>query len=237
MKFNNTAFTDINDKKYRNWDGYSLVYSYEFIKSIEPYLNFNDINVIFDIGSRDACQALELSDWFPESKIYLFEPVPSSFNFCVKNINNRDNIVCNELALSNFDGQATFYEVVNGNVGASSLLKVTPTYGHFQQSAINVNVKTAKSFLQENNIDKVDLLWVDVQGSEIECFSGFGEYLENVKAIHTEVGLQTFYENGTDFDNLMNFMEANNFEKVKVLGNEAGLEVDVIFINKKYINE
>lgn len=235
MKFNSLAFTGINDKKYKNWDGYSLAYSYDFIKGIEQYIDLNDINTVFDIGSRDGCQALELSDWFPESKVFLFEPVPSSFNFCVNNTSQRDNIICNSIALSNFDGETTFYQVVNGNVGASSLLKVTPSYSHFKQEGISVKVNTAKTFIEQNNIKSVDLLWVDVQGAEIDCFSGFGEHLENVKAIHTEVGLSAFYENGTDYDNLLRYMDANNFESIKVLNNEAGLEVDVIFINRKFI--
>ncbi len=237
MKFNNLAFAGINDKKYKNWDGYSLAYTYDFIKSIENYIDLESINTVFDIGSRDGCQALELSDWFPESNIFLFEPVPSSFDFCVKNTIERNNIISNNLALSNFDGDTTFYQVINGNVGASSLLKVTTDYSHFKQEGIDVRVNKAKTFIEENNIPNVDLLWVDVQGAEIDCFSGFEEHLQNVKAIHTEVGLKSYYENGTDFDNLIRFMDANNFEKIKVLNNDAGLEVDVIFINKKFLNE
>lgn len=235
MRFNNNAFSGLNDKRYKNWDGYSLVYSYEFIKTIENYIDLNDINVVFDIGSRDGCQALELADWFPESKIFLFEPVPSSFNFCKSNTSVKNNIICNDFALSNFDGETKFYEVVNGNVGASSLLKVTQAYSNFQQQSIDVRVTKAKTFIELNQIDSVDLLWVDVQGAEIDCFSGFEEHLENVKAIHTEVGLKAFYENGADYDNLNRFMDANGFENIKVINNELGLEVDVIYLNKKFL--
>jgi len=235
MKFNNTAFNGINDMRYKNWDGYTLAYTYEFVKNIEEYIDLNDINTVFDIGSRDACQSLELSDWFPESKIYLFEPVPTSFEYCVENTKGRENIICNNLALSNFDGDTNFYQVVNGNVGASSLLKVTPMYAHYQQEPISVKVKTAKIFIEENSIQSVDLLWVDVQGSEIDCFKGFESHLQNVKAIHTEVGLNAYYENGTEYYELAKFMEDNGFELKKVFSNEAGLEVDIIFVNKKYL--
>jgi FkbM family methyltransferase len=234
MNYNNTAFSGINDMKYRNWDGYTLVYSYDFLKYIEEYIDLNEIHTVFDIGSRDACQALEFSDWFPNSKVYLFEPVPSSYQYCVENTNGRDNIICNNIALADFDGDTTFYQVVNGNVGASSLLKVTPMYSHYEQQPIDVKVKTAKTFIEENGIKSVDLLWVDVQGSEINCFKGFERHLQNVKAIHTEVGLNAYYQNGTEYYELCKFMEENGFELIKVLHNEAGLEVDVIFVNKKY---
>jgi len=235
MKYNSSAFNGFYDRKYINWDGYTNALTYDFIKNIEGYIDLNNINTIFDIGSRDGCQSLELSDWFPESKIYLFEPVPSSFEYCVNNTKERDGIICNNVALSTFDGNSTFYQVVNGNVGASSLLKVTPTYSQFLQESIEVKVNKAKTFIETNGIDSVDLLWVDVQGSELECFEGFEEHLQNVKAIHTEVGLSTLYENGTVYPALVKFMEDNNFENVKVLTNEAGYEVDVIFVNKKFI--
>ncbi len=235
MKYNNTAFSSINDMRYKNWDGYTLAYTYDFIKNIEDYIDLNDINTIFDIGSRDACQSLELSDWFPQSKIYLFEPVPTSFEYCVDNTKERDGIICNNIALSNYDGDSTFYQVVNGNVGASSLLQVTPLYSHYQQEPINVKVNKAKTFIEYNSIDKVDLLWVDVQGAEIDCFKGFEEHLQNVKAIHTEVGLNAYYQNGTEYYELAKFMEDNGFELTKVFSNRDGLEVDVIFLNKKFI--
>ena len=230
MKFNPTAFIGIDNRRYRNWDGYSLAYSYDFIKAIEPFVDLYDINTVFDIGSRDSCQAMELSDWFPEANIYLFEPVPSSFEYCVDYTKERSNIHCSDIALSNYSGETTFYQVVNGNVGASSLLKINDQFStQMHQSEIKVKVDRADRFMIDNNIESVDLLWVDVQGSEIDCFSGFGDGLSNVKAIHTEVGINSFYEE------LLTFMDNAGFANTKVIQNEVGLEVDVVFVNKKYI--
>lgn len=235
MKFNNKAFFSIKDKKYRNWDGYSLSYTYDFIKEIENIIDLNDIETVFDIGSRDACQSLEFSDWFPESKIYCFEPVPQNAEWCKENIKDRDNIIFEEIAISEKDEEIDFFVVTNGNIGASSLLKANKNHHHgssYNQEKIKIKSMKAETYMKKNNLLKVDLLWMDVQGSELSVLRSFSNHLKNVKAIHTEVALSHVYENSTLKNELINFMEDNNFSLRKCITNELNIEEDLIFVNK-----
>jgi len=241
MKYINNAFNSIDDRRYRNWDGYSLVYTYDFIKSLEPHLDMNDINVIFDIGSRDGCQSMELSDWFPEATIYLFEPVEHNFNYC-KDIQvvNRGNIKPFKLALSDTNGVVDFYEVINGNVGASSLLKTKNENSHIlnygKQVKTTVESICGDIFMKNNMIESVDLIWMDVQGAELLVLNGFTDNINNVKAIYTEVAVNSEYSNGTNKDELLDFMSRLNFKPIKYIGEPNQFtELDIIFMNKKYI--
>lgn len=236
MKFNKKAFSSINEKKYRNWDGYSLSYTYDFIKEIENIIDLNKIETIFDIGSRDACQSLELSDWFPESKIYCFEPVPKNAEWCKENIKGRNNIIFEETAISEKDEEIDFFVVTNGNIGASSLLKANKNHHHgftYNQERIKIKSTKAETYMKKNNLSKVDLLWMDVQGAELNVLKSFSNNLSNIKAIHTEVALSHVYENSTLKKDLINFMEDNNFNLIKCITNELNIEEDLIFINKK----
>lgn len=234
--FNELAFSGLEDRRYSNWEGYPQTLTYEFIWAIKDLIDLHSVKTVFDIGSRDACQARELSDWFPNSRIYLFEPVPSSFNWCVNSTKNNKNIKCFEIALSNTKGETSFYEVTNGNVGASSLYKVEANSRmHLVQNEIKIQTDTGKNFIESNNLDAVDLIWADVQGSELECFEGFGDHLLNVKAVHTEVAHESYYQGGTNFSSLDVYMKDRDFELVKVLHNSLGLEVDVVYVNKRYI--
>lgn len=238
MNFNQHAFSGAEDRRYANWDGNTQVLTYEFIQSIKDLIDLQDTKIVFDIGSRDACQARELSDWFPNSQIYLFEPVPSSFSWCVNSTKNKPNIRCFDIALSNVTGESSFYQVVNGNVGASSLYKVHQNSGvGMIQTEIKIQTDTAKNFLETNSIDSVDIVWADVQGSELSCFEGFGDHLLNVKAIHTEVAHTSYYDGGTNFEILDAFMKNKDFELVKVIHNVLGLEVDVVYVNKRYLKK
>lgn len=240
MKFNKNAFKSINDRKYSNWDGYSLIYSYPFIEKIENKINLNEINTIFDIGARDCCQTLEFADWFPESKIYSFEPISKSAEWCKKSTKDRENIYFFDTAISQTNGEIDFYEVINGNIGASSLLKKNQNHHYgstYMQKKIKVNSIKGSSFIEKYNIKNVDLIWMDVQGAEIEVLNSFENHLNNIKAIHTEVGLTEIYETATIKNDLIKYMENKNFDVEYVIENELGIEQDIIFINKKYINK
>ena len=239
MKFNPTAFNSIHDRRYSNWDGLSLVYTYDFIDVIKNYIDLYNIDVIFDIGSRDCCQSLELADWFPESKIFAFEPVDSNADWCQKSIYNRNNIQFFKSAISKIDGIVSFYEVTNGNIGASSLLQKNDGHAYgasYEQKEISVQSIRGDSFLSKNNIDKLDLIWMDVQGSEIEVLDSFGEYLNNIKAIHTEVGLSEVYKQSTVKNDLIQYLQQKGFTLKKSISNSLNIEEDCIFINNKFLS-
>lgn len=238
MKFNKFAFNSINEKKYRNWDGYSLIYTYPFIQALKNKINLNEINTIFDIGSRDCCQTLEMADWFPESKIFAFEPIPKSAEWCRKNTKERKNVYFFETAIANTNGKIDFYQVTNGNIGASSLLKKNNNHQYgsqYVQEKIQIDSIKASSFIENENIENVDLIWMDVQGAEIEVLKSFENKINTVKAIHTEVGLSQIYENSTIKNELIEYMEKQNFIVESVIKNDLAIEEDIIFINKKFL--
>jgi hypothetical protein len=88
-------------------------------------------------------------------------------------------------------------------------------------------------FLESKKIDKIDFLWMDVQGSERSVFEGFGKYLNDVSIIATEIGLQSIYEGSTLKDELDSIL--SNFTCIRSIATPAGVEADVIYINNKLI--
>jgi FkbM family methyltransferase len=238
MKYNKNAFSSNSERKYNNWEGTVLSLTFDFIKKIEDKIDLENIDHVLDIGSRDACQTLELSDWFPNSKIHCFEPVPETAQWCKNNIKDRKNINFYEKAIGPTDGYIKFHKVVNGNIGASSLYKANNNhyYGKsYVQQEIQVECIRGDSFLKNNSIDKIDLIWMDVQGAEMEVLKSFGEHLQNIKAIHSEVGLDKIYQNSTVKNELIQFMEENGFFVECCLTNNLGIEEDIVFINKKFL--
>lgn len=235
--FNKNAFSSMHDKKYRNWDGYSLIYTFDFIKNIENLIDLNNVQVIFDIGSRDACQTLEMSDWFPNSKIYCFEPVPQNAEWCKKNTARRKNIFFEEAAISEVDGDVDFFVVTNGNIGASSLLNANKNhfYGNtYKQEQIKIKSTKASSYIKNNKIQNVDLIWMDVQGAELNVLKSFENEIKNIKAIHTEAALSSVYNGASTKYDIIEFLENNDFKLIKCLKNDLGIEEDLIFINRKF---
>jgi len=146
----------------------------------EPY-------TIFDIGSRDCEQSIEFYNTFPNSKIYSFECNPNTLDLCRKNTSNyKDRITLVEGAVTDYDGEITFYPIdqqktittwKDGNPGASSIFRSNGTYDaeHYVQYKIKTNCHRLDTVMRTYNIDKVDIIWMDLQGAELLALKSLGE--------------------------------------------------------------
>jgi FkbM family methyltransferase len=211
-----------------------------FLQCIE---NKNDPLIIFDIGSRDCCQSIEFYKQFPNSKIYAFECNPNTLDMCKKNIiGYSDRITLIEGAVCDYDGEIKFYPInqdktittwEDGNPGASSIFKSNGTYTleTYVQDEIITNCHRLDSVMNKYIIPKVDIIWMDLQGAELLALKGLGNYLQNVKYIHTEVSHKEMYTGQVMFDELNNYILSNDF----IIKNNLklqGWQEDVIYIKK-----
>jgi len=236
----NTAFTPDELSKFKtgggifyNWDGpFKTILVKPMIDIIKSKINFKDVTTILDIGSRDGCQSLELNRYFPNATIYAFEPTPSSYKYTQKNTKNIPNIEVFPYAISSYNGKTKFYEVYNGNVGASSLFKISahPRSQQWLQKEIEVECIHLEDWLIKKQISNIDIAWVDVQGAEKIVFESFGKYLNSTKVIATEVGNVPLYQGAIvkpELDSLL-----PQFECVSSTLVGGNTEIDAIYLNK-----
>jgi FkbM family methyltransferase len=216
----------------------------KFVKHIE---NTNENFIIFDIGSRDCIQSIEFYNKFPNSKIYAFECNPNTLDLCKKNIESySDRITLIEGAVCDYDGNITFYPInqqktittwEDGNPGASSIFKSNGKYTHekYVQDEITTNCHRLDSVMNNYGIPKVDIIWMDLQGAELLALKGLGNYLHNVKYIHTEVSYKEMYSGQVMFDELNKYILSNGFI-IKNNLSLRGWQEDVIY-EKKNISQ
>jgi FkbM family methyltransferase len=221
---------------------YGTYFTFDFIKFISDYIDFSNIQTIFDIGSRDCMQSLELKKFLPHTKVWVFEGNPYMIPECERVSKLSENIIVVPKVCSDYNGQITFNVVMEGNVGASSLLKVTGEgrSSEWNQTEILSESIRLDDFMDMSKIDKVDMLWVDVQGAEKNVFDGMGEKLKDVKVINTEVGInKPLYENSINAEELTEYMDKLGFKNMVTYYMdgifENNDEVEIIFINKKLL--
>jgi FkbM family methyltransferase len=82
---------------------------------------------------------------------------------------------------------------------------------------------TLDKFFKLNDIKYVDFIWMDVQGAEVDVFTGAKESLSKIKYIFTECGTGTLYEGEIGFSGICQML--SGFEIVENYG-------DVLFKNK-----
>jgi hypothetical protein len=100
------------------------------------------------------------------------------------------------------------------------------------QDEIITNCHRLDTIIKKNNIDKVDIIWMDLQGAELLALKGLGTYLNEVKFIHTEVSYKEIYTGQVMFNELHNFIISNNFILKNNLSS-CGWQEDVIYEKKR----
>ena len=117
--------------------------------------------VIIDAGANVGMFSIHCS---PSSKIiYAIEPTPSHFSILKKITTKFENIIPINCALWNKNENLTFYNVPH-NTTANSVID---TGGQ----PLTVIGKTLQTIIKENNITHIDLLKMDIEGSEFEIIN------------------------------------------------------------------
>ena len=171
------------------WEG---IKGFEY-SSVKIFMELSKTSaVFFDIGSNVGYYSL-LATSISNKKInaYAFEPMPSAFEYLKENvfINNFENIKPQCLALSNQNGEAVFYQIINekfkqfpqltGDGGLSKSQSGNRTKVNF-----NVKIKTLDSFVVENLGDvKIDLIKLDTEANEHNVLAGAHSVLMNQRPI------------------------------------------------------
>ena len=129
--------------------------------------------VVLDIGANTGVYSLVTKSLNPLSRIYAFEPLKQMFKKLVFNneLNNYD-IVCIEKAVSDKNGKAIIYETGTDHVAAATLNAETRHYGNMNVET-EIEAITLDTFINENNVGKIDLIKMDVETYEPNVLEGY----------------------------------------------------------------
>ena len=134
-------------------------------------------NVIFDVGANTGLYSLVAKAVNPQSVVHSFEPVNRVFNRLVENCQMNDfDIRAVEAALSNFDGDATIHDTGDEHILSVTVNKNIHPPGT-SSSPVRVKVKTIQSYAEVRQIEKIDLMKIDVETHEAEVLEGMGKLL------------------------------------------------------------
>lgn len=143
--------------------------------------------VIFDIGANTGIYSLVAKTLNPEAKIYAFEPSRHTFSKLNRNIElNQFDIVSSQMAISNISSTSIFYDIPNPNQTTASLSPFkTKLQKQYKGSNWEYEVKTISlsDYIEQNNIEKIDLIKLDIELHEAEAIEGLGTFLDKFKPV------------------------------------------------------
>lgn len=207
-------------------------------------INKDIVNTIFECGSMDGIDTVELHDYFHNASIFAFEIADYNIITLHKRLDNVPNVFIIEKALSDNVGFVDFYQhdVHNSkdkNIGISSLLPIkydrrSIGMANINEDEIIMNKKSISAvsvdYMSEQLNRKPDLLCLDAQGGELKILNGANETLRYIRYIITEVNYLPTYENMPIFDDINKFLAQRNFI-CEYKTNESFFG-DAIFVNK-----
>ncbi len=137
--------------------------------------------VCVDIGSNIGYYALLESKIVGKNgKIFAIEPSPENFNYLNNNLKlqNFSNTETHQIAIGNQDGTA---KLTVGNKSNHS--KVITEYQTIPNGldVISVPIKKLDTFVQEQNISKIDFVRMDVEGFELNVIEGMKNVLRKLR--------------------------------------------------------
>lgn len=136
-------------------------------------------DIVVDIGGHIGSFTCRAATQATQGRVYACEPFPGTFEVLKKNAAQYPNTRINQIAISNKNGEAEFFFSPT-NPAENSLVKTS-------EHVTRVPLMTLGEFLRQNNIEKVNLMKIDCEGSEYDILYGAGEDLLKIDKMVMEI--------------------------------------------------
>lgn len=131
-----------------------------------------DKAIVFDVGANIGLITLPLARLLPQAIFHCFEPSPYPYGFFKKTIKEnklKHRVKLNKFGLYEKKSKLKFY-IHNFKDASSDGIRDTHRAG--KTSPILVNVTTLDRYVADNKIKRVDLIKIDIEGSELYVLRG-----------------------------------------------------------------
>ena len=218
--------------------------------------------IIFDIGANDGLSLEEFKTCWKSSIVHCFEPQEECLDMLKKRSKayKKSSVLINRTAVGNKEvNNVGFYShdihsALSGfnkvNIDSKDSvylneLKTTNSNTNLNQYKNKLNHKRLVDVIRLDDymvsceIDRINLLKIDTQGSEPEVLSGLGKRLEDVDVVLTELMFYDYYNRSLSFTDIENYLIPAGFQLYDISHiaknpmNGRTDWVDVIYVNNR----
>lgn len=176
--------------------------------------------VIFDVGAHIGRTVATYRELFPGATVWPFEPFDESFQTISRRFAGDPKVRPQQLAVAEAPSTRRFF--VNSESNTNSLLPAAPETGYYirgvnlteNRRTIEVQVTTLDRFCADNNIPRIDVLKLDVQGAELLALRGAADLLRRkaISIIYAEAQFADQYQNQVWFCELWKFLREAGYD-------------------------
>jgi FkbM family methyltransferase len=136
--------------------------------------------IIIDGGANIGFFALAIKKVYPEAMIVCIEPDPENFETLKQNVSPYPNILCENAGIWNKETKLRVYD--KNDYGKWAMVVEEDI------SQGNINATTISSLMKKHNIDRVDVLKLDIETSEKQLFAeNYESWIGKVKMFVIEL--------------------------------------------------
>ena len=145
-----------------------------------PYIDPPE--TIVDCGGNAGATACFFAKAYPDARILSFEPGRRIFPYFVRNTAQFPNVRGFEFGLADRDVSAELWSGRDSTVTQSLFANSYTT----EQDTERVELREAASALREIGVDRIDILKVDTQGSELPILRSLAAHIPTTSVIYVE---------------------------------------------------
>ncbi len=147
-----------------------------------PFLPFvDDVHVVFDVGANCGATTVHLARHYPNAAVHSFEPAAEPRSILERNAAHYANVSVHPIGLGAADEVVPLYKG-DGDAGMGSVFRRSVN----RDESEPVQLRAARGWATEHGIDRIDVLKVDVEGSEVNVIESLVGLLPTVKVLYLE---------------------------------------------------
>ncbi len=152
---------------------------YDFLVKTQP-------KTIVDAGANIGLASIYFVNKYPDAKIIAIEPEQSNFELLKDNVAPYPNIIPIQAALWHKNDQINLIDPGLGKWGFMTEMKDS-SENLPGDICHTVEAITVDKIMKEFNLEKIDILKIDIEGAEREVFSNTSSWIEKVDSIIIEL--------------------------------------------------
>ena len=147
-----------------------------------PFLPYvDDVGVVLDVGANCGAASVHFARHHPAATVHAFEPGSEARAYLERNVAALPNVRVHPFGLYSSNRQARLYRG-DADLGKASVLRRGVNLGESEP----VDLRAGGAWAAEQEIDRIDILKVDVEGCEVEVLEGLADLLPTVKVLFVE---------------------------------------------------
>jgi FkbM family methyltransferase len=148
-----------------------IPFGVDWFHDIEYFLKADRLGTVLDIGANIGTVTKRLTEFFPDSDIFSFEPVPSTYEKLIQNTRNLKRVTVIQAGMFNHVGEGEITAKPHSPQN-TLLFDERVKNSHHGMTTASVPLLTVDKFCNNHGIDHIGLLKTDTEGSDLQVLQG-----------------------------------------------------------------